>query len=264
MHRKESGTGNPKIPPHVQDAKLTWYQMKQKAELSTGMSSDDKNNYFLKENGFNSIPNEIIKCKQLNGKPSIQDIIELPDSDSDSDSDNSNAFMTRPPFKKVKQESSTNNINTIIKKEVTDNDAKPEVMVAVGLAKTVTVAVVAMTKTDRAKRDLSGVMMYRPSNNNKKKQQDLFEMMSMQTYGSREETKRGNIEKCKHDRECCHQELIMVLIASITGKQNIDNVHNTNPPLGSPLSLAKNKRIPEMISYQDQDKNEKIGEDEST
>eukprot|EP00957_Ditylum_brightwellii_P177565 13525034-Ditylum_brightwellii.AAC.1 len=54
---KKPGTGNPKIPPHIQDTKLTWYQMRQKAELSTGMSSDDENIYFLQENGFDSIPN---------------------------------------------------------------------------------------------------------------------------------------------------------------------------------------------------------------
>eukprot|EP00957_Ditylum_brightwellii_P043870 3326712-Ditylum_brightwellii.AAC.1 len=60
--------------------------MRQKDELSTGMSSDDKNFYFSKENGFNSVPDEIRKFKK-HSKLSIRDIIELPDSDSDSDLD---------------------------------------------------------------------------------------------------------------------------------------------------------------------------------
>eukprot|EP00957_Ditylum_brightwellii_P115951 8844137-Ditylum_brightwellii.AAC.1 len=166
MHRKKPGTGNPKIPPHIQDAKLTWYQMRQKAELSTGMPSDDENISFFQENRFDSIPNEITKHKKLN-MPSVQDIIELPDSDSDSDSDSS-AFMTRPPFKKIKQESSIN-INTIIRKEVIDDDAKPKAAVVAGLVETVTVVAAAMAKTDKTKRDLSGVMMFKPSNNTKKK-----------------------------------------------------------------------------------------------
>eukprot|EP00957_Ditylum_brightwellii_P067289 5106916-Ditylum_brightwellii.AAC.1 len=93
MHRGKPGTGNSKIPSHIQDVKLTWYQMRQKTDFSTGMSSDDKNTYLFKENS----------------KPSIQDIIELPDSDSNSDS---SVFIARPPFKKVKQENSINNINT--------------------------------------------------------------------------------------------------------------------------------------------------------
>eukprot|EP00957_Ditylum_brightwellii_P118843 9064750-Ditylum_brightwellii.AAC.1 len=81
--------------------------------------------------------------------------------------------MARPPFKKVNQESSTNNVNTIIKKEVTNNDAKPKAAVAVGLAETETVAEAAMTKADKAKRDLSRNMMYKPSNNNKKNKTHL-------------------------------------------------------------------------------------------
>eukprot|EP00957_Ditylum_brightwellii_P025584 1933430-Ditylum_brightwellii.AAC.1 len=98
-----------------------------------------------------------------------------------------------------------------------------------------------MTKTDKAKRDLSRVMMYKPSNNNKKKKQDLFEMMLMQSmmqnceedchsketqmqlyrldmkHMDQERRQREEkIEKCEHDRECCHQKLMMLLIASIT------------------------------------------------
>eukprot|EP00957_Ditylum_brightwellii_P081791 6222644-Ditylum_brightwellii.AAC.1 len=105
------------------------------------MSSDDKN-IFSKENGFNSVPDEIIKSKK-GSKPSIQDIIELPDLDSDS-----SALIARP-FKKIKQESSINNFKTIFKKEVTGDDAKSEAAVMAATAAVVTAA------TDKAKRDLS-------------------------------------------------------------------------------------------------------------
>eukprot|EP00957_Ditylum_brightwellii_P180472 13747495-Ditylum_brightwellii.AAC.1 len=48
-------------------------------------------------------------------------------------------------------------------------------------------AAAAMTVSKyKAKRDLSGVVVHKPSNNKKKQQQVYFEMMLVQTYGSRE------------------------------------------------------------------------------
>eukprot|EP00957_Ditylum_brightwellii_P030144 2281512-Ditylum_brightwellii.AAC.1 len=89
--------------------------------------------------------------------------------------------------------------------------------------------------------------------------------LDMKCMDQERRQREEKIEKYEHDRECCHQELMMVLIASITGKQSIDAVHNnTNPTLVSPLSCAKNKRIPETISIQDQDKDTKIDKDELT
>eukprot|EP00957_Ditylum_brightwellii_P092106 7013350-Ditylum_brightwellii.AAC.1 len=48
MHRKHPSTGNPNIPEVIWDAKIAWYEIKQKAEYITGNDSDDNNEYLGK------------------------------------------------------------------------------------------------------------------------------------------------------------------------------------------------------------------------
>eukprot|EP00957_Ditylum_brightwellii_P182693 13915527-Ditylum_brightwellii.AAC.1 len=45
MHHKHSGTGNPNTPDVIQNAKIAWYEIKQKVECITGNDSYNSNEY---------------------------------------------------------------------------------------------------------------------------------------------------------------------------------------------------------------------------
>eukprot|EP00957_Ditylum_brightwellii_P120628 9202109-Ditylum_brightwellii.AAC.1 len=72
MHCKHPGTGNPNIPDVIQDAKIAWYEIKQKAECITGNDSDDNNEYLGED-----ISNYLKKTKTESVAMKVEDAIAL-------------------------------------------------------------------------------------------------------------------------------------------------------------------------------------------
>eukprot|EP00957_Ditylum_brightwellii_P102429 7807723-Ditylum_brightwellii.AAC.1 len=95
IHCNHPGTGNPNIPDVIQDAKIAWYEIKQKAECITDYDSDDDNKYL-----GGDVTTYLKKMKAESVAMKVKEVIVL-ESDSHSSSGWS-AFMSRS--KKVKWE----------------------------------------------------------------------------------------------------------------------------------------------------------------
>eukprot|EP00957_Ditylum_brightwellii_P058216 4414623-Ditylum_brightwellii.AAC.1 len=85
MHRKHPGTKNPNIPDVIQDAKIAWYEIKQKAECIAGNDSDNNKEYLGE-----GIAKYLKKMKAEIVAIKVEEVIAL---DSDSSSSGLSAFM---------------------------------------------------------------------------------------------------------------------------------------------------------------------------